>query len=303
MNMPNFLVIGSIRSGTTALYEFLRQHPRVYLTPQKETNFFAFEGEKPRFRGPGDRTIFNRDTITDIQSYCKQFEGVTTETAIGEVCPKYLFYSRAAERIYHHIPKAKLIAILRNPVDRAYSHFIMRLRDGFEPCSRFEDAIADEDRRIRENWGSGMYVQVGFYGRQLKKYYDTFPKEQIRVYLYEDYLADAAKIIGDLFRFIGVDGTFLPDISGRHNVSGIIKNRVYRLLWTRTHPIRSVIRPILSKGLRHAVSSFFVNQALVRPPFPMHVREQLIDTYREDILMLQDFIGRDLTHWMRLASP
>ncbi|MBJ18179.1 MAG: sulfotransferase [Deltaproteobacteria bacterium] len=298
-SLPNFLVIGAIKAGTTALYHYLQQHEQVYLTPVKETRFFSFEGARPDFRGPGDRKLVNMDTICDLDTYAKQFYGVTREIAIGEICPSYLYRPRSAERIQHHTPSVKLIAILRNPIERAFSHYVMRLRDGREPCSSFAEALDDEDRRLRDNWGSGLYCDMGYYGRQLTPYFDRFPRKQIRVYLYEDYLADPDALMADLFRFIGVDETVKLDMSVRHNVAGIIKNPIYRYLWTQTHGIRDLVRPLIPLRMRSVASDFFMNRDAIRPSFPENIRARLAEQFREDIERLEVMIDRDLSHWLQ----
>ena len=123
MIMPNFLIVGAAKAGTTALHEYLQQHPQIYMTPTKETNFLAFEGEVLNFHGPGDESLQDF-SITDLKTYQAEFQQVTNELAIGEACPSYLYLPKAAKRIKQYIPDTRLIAILRNPVERAYANFL-----------------------------------------------------------------------------------------------------------------------------------------------------------------------------------
>src|SRR5580765_3646808 len=121
MTLPNFLIIGAGKSGTTALYEYLKQHPQVYMSPVKEPRFFAFEGESVNFGGPwGERLNPEVMAFNSIASYSALFEDVEDETAIGEASPIYLWAAKAAARIHRRVPDARLIAILRDPVERAY---------------------------------------------------------------------------------------------------------------------------------------------------------------------------------------
>jgi hypothetical protein len=112
MTMPNFLIIGAGKSGTTSLYHYLGEHPDVFMSPVKEPGFFVYEGETLRFCGPGDDKA-NRKFITDISSYQALFEAVSHENAVGEASPSYIYRKKASEQIWHHLPDAKLIAILR----------------------------------------------------------------------------------------------------------------------------------------------------------------------------------------------
>jgi hypothetical protein len=297
VTLPNFLVIGAAKSGTTSLYEYLRQHPQIFMSPLKETNFFAFDGDKPGFGGP-DGDVFNRDSVYRPDEYMRLFECRTDELAIGEVSPRYLGVSGAALRIKRCIPDAKLIAILRNPADRAFSAFSMRKRDGWEPCDTLDEAIADEPRRLKERWGSGIYLRHGFYAKLLQPYFEHFARDQIRIYLYDDLLAAPNGLLEDLFGFLGVDQQFRPVTSQQFNVSGVIRNPVMRLIWTKTHPMQRAIRPLLPKTARQRVSRFFIGLGKERLPFPPDQRGRLIDRYRTDIQQLQDLIGRDLSAWL-----
>lgn len=297
MRPPNFLIIGAAKSGTTALYEYLRQHPQVYMSPLKETNFFALDGKQPRFAGPRCE-ILNRDSIYRYEDYIALFAGVTNEVAVGEATPRYLFTLGTAEKIRRRFPTMRIVVILRNPVERAISSFAMYKRDGLEPSASLSEAIEDEPRRIRENWAYSIHVQKGFYGQQLKEYYNCFPKEHIRVYLYEDFVSDPLTLMQKLWQFLGVNSSFVPNMSTRYNQSGIIKNRLLRFLWTNTHPLRSAL-PLMPKSVRKKASLFFTSRAMLKIPCPEDTRHELQATYREDILMLQDLIERDLSAWVQ----
>jgi hypothetical protein len=124
MTMPNFLIIGAAKSGTTSLHHYLKQHPQVYMSQIKEPSFFAFEGTKPAIPGPWKRWAAH-NFITDIQAYRSLFQGVSDEVAIGEASTIYLVHPTAPQRIRHYVPDAKLIAILRDPAERAYSNYRM----------------------------------------------------------------------------------------------------------------------------------------------------------------------------------
>src|SRR5437867_4308222 len=120
--LPTFLVIGAARSGTTALYLYLRQHPNVFMSRDKETNFFAFEGEALDFRGPGAEFVNN--SVVTLNAYLRLFADAPENAAIGEASPLYLYSLHAAERIHARLPDVRLIAILRNPIEQAYSHYL-----------------------------------------------------------------------------------------------------------------------------------------------------------------------------------
>lgn len=292
--LPNFLIIGAAKAGTTALHKYLEQHPQIYMTPTKETNFFAFEGEKINFQGVGDEAL-KEFSITDLESYQAQFAGVTTEKAIGEACPSYLYYPQAANNIKEYIPDVRLIAILRNPVDRAYANFLHTVRDDRETYRDFALALKAEDRRIANNWEwFWHYVRAGFYGKQLQYYYEIFPASQIKVYLYEDLKVDAIALLQDIFRWLEVDDTFVPDMALRPNKSGMPKNKLLHQILTKPNPIKTLLKPLFSTRFRQKIQ----HQNLNTPQISPEVKEQLLNIYRADILQCQDLINRDLKSWL-----
>jgi hypothetical protein len=295
--LPDFVVIGAAKSGTTALHEYLRQHPRICMSRRKEPNFFAFDQRPPDFRGPHDRTIVNRDSIWRLADYQRQFAHARRDQIVGEISPRYVSTEGCAARIRRLIPEARLVAVLRQPADRAWSHFSMLRRDGFEPCSTLEEAIADEPRRRAENWSTGRHFERGLYAQQLQRFYDPFPRERIRVYLYDDLIADPGALFRDLFRFLGVEPGFEPDMSRRPNASGDVRDPVLQWLWTRPGA-RSFVRPFLPKAVRQLVSDWVIRRRLIRREMPLETRTWLTGLYRDEILRLQELLGRDLSTWL-----
>jgi hypothetical protein len=227
------------------------------------------------------------------------FEGADGETAVGEISPWYLYSAQAPERIHHHIPEAKLIAILRNPVERAYSAYLMARRADMEPLS-FQEALEAEEKRIKENWGfTWRYKDFGYYYEQLRRYYDLFDSSQIKIYIYDEWKRDNVGTLRDLFEFLGVDSTFAPDTSLDANYGGIPKvNKINYLLMVENHPLKSVLKTLLPKSFREKIRDFVRKRNRYKPEMSAEVRAKLQDTFREDVLKLQDLIGRDLSAWL-----
>jgi hypothetical protein len=268
------------------------------MSPVKEPRFFAYEGEKPAFTGPGDE-LFANSSITEIDKYRALFDGVKHEVAIGEASPNYLYIAKAPERIRHHIPDAKLIAILRNPVERAHSNFMHNIRDGFEPLTDFGQALGEEQTRILNNWAPRWhYRSQGFYYEELLRYFENFERHQIKVLLYEEFGANTKSEVLDLFRFLGVDDKFIPDVSTRYNMSGIPQNQVVNTILKHQGLQKFGKRFIPAKLRRIALN--VRNNNLVKPTMPAEIRKKLMDGYKEDIQRLERLIERDLSVWMRV---
>lgn len=298
MTLPNFLIVGAAKSGTTTLYYCLRQHPQVYMNPYKETNFFAFEGEEVRFCGPGDEE-FCKSTITSPKVYEQQFEAVSKEVAIGEASPWYLYSERAARNIHRHIPDAKLIIVLRNPVDRAFSSYLHAVRDGREHLT-FEGGLLAEEERIAQNWEFiWHYQKAGFYTSQIERFLNLFPPEQIRIYLYDDLLTDFTLFFRDLCKFLDIDPDFTVDTSLRHNATGIPKNQLLGRLVLQQNPVKSTIKLLIPRQLRYNAGLRIKQHLLKKPSLSEETRIKLLDSYVHDISSLQDLIHRDLSPWLK----
>lgn len=295
--MPNFIVIGAGKAGTSSIFYYLKQHPQIYMSPLKEPKFFALKGEPLNFQGP-DKDIVNSTSVNTLEAYQDLFQGVSDEIAIGEASPIYLYSPKAPPRIKDYLPEVKLIAILRNPVERAFSSFTHLLREGYETLS-FEEALQEEENRIQRKWAAlWHYKQKGYYYEQLKRYYDIFDRQQIKVYLYEELQADNIALIQDIYNFVGVDDTFVPDLSQK-NVSGTPKSQLLHDLFTKDNSLKSLLKPLFPKQLRRNIADKAIaNNLGSKPILAPETGDRLRQLYREDILQLQDLIERDLSAWL-----
>jgi hypothetical protein len=291
MIMPNFLIIGSQSAGTTSVYNYLKQHPQMYVSPIKETHFFVHDGqnlELLRHLTPG---------ITSLAAYQALFQDVSEHKAIGEASPLYLVDPHAAARIRHYLPEAKLIAILRDPAERAYTAYWMRVRDGRENRS-FEQAIDEEMRGL--DVALRGYVRWGFYATHLKTYLALFDRAQLAICLFDDLRADPAEFMRELFRFLEVDDAFTPDTSVRYNASGSSRSKLLQPLF-RKSALTRILRRVLPQPLSRRAASFqerWRGRELSKPPMPPALRRRLVAEYRSDVLELQDMIKRDLSPWL-----
>ncbi len=304
MTMPNFLIIGAAKSGTSALLAYVQQHPQIFTSAIKETGFFALEGETPSFAGPGDAPSNGR-FITDLGKYQALFRRVNGQVAVGEQSDLYLSSPSAPARIRHYLPHAKLIAVLRNPVDRAYSAYRHMVRDGREPLASFEEALQADDERVAANWHPIWHLkQRGFYYVQLKRYFDLFDRKQIAVYTYDEFEGNPAATVRSIFNFLGVDPSFTPDVSVRHNVGGTPRSRLLHQMLVSQNVVKDAIKPLLPQSARNRLirlKSTLLERNTVRngPKMLPETRRSLTELYRDDIRKLESLIERDLSHWLR----
>lgn len=301
---PDFFVIGAGNAGTTSLYHYLNQHPEVFMSPVKEPKFFALGGVLPDYQGPGDAWVFTQTpanrAVVDLEEYEALFGGAGDEKAVGEASPAYLCAPLAPGAIKHHVPDARLIAVLRDPAERAYSAYMHQVRDGRETLP-FARALDAEEERVRANWAPGWrYTREGFYRKGLSRYLELFGRERLGVYLYEDLEDDPPGLMRDVFGFLGVDSSFVPDAARRHNPSGVPKSRLVTSFLKRPNRVRDALKPLLPTRMRRGLSERLGRLNLGSAPgMRPRERERLVRLYREEVLWLQDLLGRDLSAWLR----
>lgn len=304
---PNFLVVGAAKSGTTSLYFYLEQHPDIYMPSLKEPEFFAAdEGEvinEDGLRGQHVRPA----RITRLADYQALFRDAQSEKARGEASAVYLYLPEAADRIKASLPDAQILAILRNPVERAYSAFLHQVREGLEDKD-FATALKKEPERIAAGWSPLYhYRAMGYYAEQLARYYRAFGPDKMHVYLYDDLRENPSGFVQRIFNVLGVDASFVVDVETQHNISGVPKNKLAHRMYaflrgTNQSTLKSLGKKVLPTSLRIRFKIRAIQQMqesnLGKPPLDPDVRRDLVSGYQDDVTELQRLLGRDLTHWL-----
>ncbi|NQY95629.1 MAG: sulfotransferase [Henriciella sp.] len=297
--LPDFLVIGAARAGTTALHGFLRQHPGIFMPARKEPNFFAYEGEELACEGPGADYINN--SIVDPSAYSALFAEAPADARLGEASPLYLYSERAPGRIKHHIPGAKMIVILRNPVDQAYSHFMYATKQCIENVSDFDKALTLERMRLDQGWQPLFgYSQFPRYGEQLARYFELFPRDQFLIKRYEDYQADPDAFLRAVYEFIGVDPDFVPTKSDKVNAGGVPKNQAFQDFLMKPNPVTKAVGLVVPQETRLKIRDWMARKNMNAPEtLSSNARAMLLERLSDDIRALETLLDWDLSAWMR----
>lgn len=269
--LPNFLIIGAQRSGTTSLARYLAAHPDIYVARQKEVHYF-------------DRHLDNGEDW-----YRSQFRTSDGVAAVGEATPEYMYLPDVPTRMASLLPDAKLIAILRNPVDRAYSDYQFVTGRGHETLS-FEEAVDAEPERLAarddSNGNRFAYLDRGHYVTQLRRVCVNYERDRLLVLLFEDFRRDPASSYRQVCSFLGVDNTYLPPTLGR---------RFGRATRYRSHALRTV-----AKRLPYPIGAF-VSRMNARkdsyPPMTTRTRARLLDHFEKANDALAQWLDRDLSIW------
>lgn len=276
MKLPSFIICGAPKAGTTSIYNYLNQHPEVCMSIPKETGFF-FENYEKGIEWFSE-TYFNHSN---------------DQKAIGEASAGNMLHKNVAERIYSHIPEAKIIMILRDPVDRLFSHFNFDIGIGhLPPNSSFSTFICNEEN----NWRQIM-LDLGMYYKQIKRYMHFFPTDQIKIYFYEELKEKPEWLIRDLYQFIGVDISFKPNLIRQHNVT-IYPSPIYKILYPLWHFLKKTSSASLLKltykyreKLRKEIFKGKKQDLIVKD------KEYLSTIYSESNKKLSQLLNKDLSHW------
>jgi len=314
---PTFIGIGPMKSGSTSLYFYLRQHPEIYLSPLKAPKYFEADWDAhPRLREHRytfDDHLAGRpplDTrVTSLAEYRRFYAGAGDARAAGEVCPSYLAHRGVAERIRSFDPAMRFVTVLRDPVARAYSQYTFLVGKGQETCGSFLEAIHLEDtdkplfydERFLDGMRPRSYLRQGFYARSLAAYRACFPESQIRVLLFEDLKERPHELLAEVFAFLGVDPEFRPEDLGTRNPTRQVKSGLIQGLLGRV-PGGAAARKILP---RRATEWFRSTRNRVRgmnlgtpDPLSREDRAAVLRVFREDTLALEEMLGRDLSAWL-----
>ena len=290
MALPNFFCVGTQKAGTTTLYKILSQHPDIFLPPTKEAWFFHRDGK------------FAKGLVWYEATY---FATCRNQHAVGEITPEYMYFETVPQRIYESLgPDVKLIFCLRNPVDRAYSHYLMTARRGRETMSFF-DALAAEPERTASDFQSKIdfsYIGRGRYASQIQRFLDYFPKTNMLFLIFEkDIAMQIDRTVKRILAFLEVEEMAL-DAHGISNPASVPRFHLVNDIIRHPNVVRSFFRfAVPSKKIRSVVRNRINswNKAPLKDKsIDGSLKQELLTTYfSEDIRQLEKVIGKDLGFW------
>jgi hypothetical protein len=299
MRTLDFLVAGAARSGTTSLHSYLMQHPQIFLPGIKEPGFFVFEGKHEKYvKG---KFAF---AIRDFNVYERLFKSAGPSQIIGEMSTPYLYqYQKSIAAIEKYFPdyrKIKIVILLRDPAARAFSQYMWRVRDGREPLN-FEEAVNAERKRMVDGYSFDyFYVDRGFYFNQVKAFLENF--DDVHIILFEEFKKDPKPVLKELCRFLDVDDQFEFRREQTQNESSAPRSRLLSRWVTTESKMKFKIWYSLPDAARKKIRNLFSKlNGDVRAKIEMDsaMREKLVKVYREDILLLEKLINRDLSLWLK----
>jgi len=300
---PNLFIVGAAKAGTTSLHYALDQHPDVFMSRKKEPGYFVWPEENLQFINNGKLITEPRFLVNHLDDYLKLFEDGKEKKIRGESSTTYLFFYQKAvyniKKIHPDSPNVNVVITLRNPVDRAFSQYMHKVRDGAESLS-FEEALEKEKWRRENNWHFDyQYVQRGFYYEQVKAFRENFPNTKI--FLFEDLKNETEKVFTELQNFLGLEVKELK-ADEELNISGKPKVESVNKFLKKKNPLKSFIGKLLPKEMRRKarlkVQSTVYKYNLEKEEMNPETRERLKRVFHDDVMKLQDLIGGDLSKWL-----
>lgn len=290
--LPDFVVVGASKCGTSSLHEYLRQHPHISLPVRKETHFFIYD-RASEYKLEDDIEMVNR--IESLDEYLADFEPKEEPVTHGEVDPKYLVYPNAALNIRKYIPNAKLACLLRNPVDRFYSSFhFLRLKQS--KLSGF-DEVVHSIRNGQMDIHTKRALETSYYHKHLQHYYKLFPREQIKIFLFDDLSTRPRQLMKSFLEYIEVED-FEFNLEKKFNPSGQARfGWIYKAL--RDSPTAYFLRKHLPRKM-YQFARTLGEKIMIRPYSPMPAEDRIFlqRIFRDDIEKLQESSGIDLSSWL-----
>jgi len=297
MVKPNFFIVGAARSGTTSIYNYLKQHPEIFLSEIKEPRFLSSKYNMLPHNGPGDKKIDDH-TVKSDKKYFDLFKNINSEKIIGEGSTENLYYYKTADRIKTLAENPRILILLRNPVGRAYSSYWLLVSQKREKES-FENALKLEEDRIKQNYEFiWHYKNVGLYYNQVKYYLETFNDSNVKIVIFDDLKENPDRTLNDILRFLGLNSDYKINFKSKYNASGSVKNKFIYNLIKKNNVFKKFIKCLLPRGMSRKLGRSVMNKNYQKPEMNTETEAYLKKYFKRDVEKLEMLIDRKLNFWL-----
>ncbi|MGY1771307.1 sulfotransferase family protein [Blastococcus sp. SYSU D00813] len=303
--LPDFVIAGAPKAGTTALHAALATHPGLYLSPVKEPKYYLTDGRPPPRsgqRGPGDAHSA-QEWIWRRSEYLALFAGAPAGTPAGESTPFYLYDRAAQARLAADVPGVKVVAIVRDPVDRAYSNWVHLRADGLEPEADFLTAVRREEQRVADGWAPFWHYRgLSRYGEQLSSLYGHLPREQVLLLRYRELVDTPRATLDRVSVFLGAEPGLahaVPPENVKPHVGDDPRHRALARVARAGAALGAHVPPRVWRQASRPLLAALHAGSVARPPMPVEVRREVLAPLLEDIALLEELTGESFADWRR----
>ena len=297
MKIPSFILAGSPKCGSTSLYYYLAEHPDIFMSQQKEIHYLTFDILNSLNQGPKDKVV-NSFHISNFKDYKNQFTKARNNQVIGEVSPSYINYpSQTIPKIKHHLGNPKLIFLIRDPIQRAFSNYLHLVREEREDLS-FYDALQAEQERMKNKYSDFWYYSFNsFYYEKIKAYDEAF--DDILIITAEELKNNTLRTLSKIFKFIGVNDFAPSNLDKSYNAGGVYESNLITQFFFRQSALRSFIKRVIpiTKGMKHFKQSLINKYRKEPPAITQETEKYLVNKFKEDVSKLQKEYDLDLEYW------
>ena len=297
MKRPDFFIVGTFKGGTTAMYEYLRAHPQIFMSVPKEPMYFGAD-LTPRYR-----------RMTQDE-YLAMFKGVAESTRAGEASPWYLYSTDAPREILDFQPEAKAIVLLRNPVDVMYAQHSQLVFNQREDIADFGEALAAEEERRRGQRIPAdalrpealSYRHSVRFADQLRHWFEVFGRQRMHIIVFDDLIAEPREVYRKTLEFLGVDPSYEVDLSVYNPNRRARSGAIQRLIFAPPRPLRALFGKLRSLSFAHRLRDRLVSansRKAARAEMDPQLRRSLTAEFAPQVAELGALIGRDLSAWSR----
>ncbi|MBC8266997.1 MAG: sulfotransferase domain-containing protein [Flavobacteriales bacterium] len=285
----DFFIVGAPKAGTTSLYHYLNEHPEIEMSSQKETDFFSDLALQKQ------GLYYGKNRIDTLEKYHNLFP-TQQEKKYGEASVSYLFYKEVPEKIKTYNNHGKIIIMLRNPTDRAFSHYLMDYRLGLinKP---FESVLENENRSRKSKLFYQQYIELGLYFEQVKRYLDVFESTNVHIIFYQDFKNEIEEVIEKVYQFLGVDSSFMAEVGEKHNTFSSPKNNLIRKIYSLVF-LRKLLNFIIPETIIKSIRKMLFKKDK-KPELSLKLRAEINQIFAQDISLLETLLSEDLSRWKK----
>ena len=285
----DFFIVGAPKAGTTSLYSYLSQHPEIEMSTIKEPDYFSNEFIEEQ------SLYYKKESVRSLKKYHSLYSDIKNLVR-GEASVSYLFYEKVPKKIFKYNSRSKIIIMLRNPLDRAYSHYLMDRRLGFVSES-FEKIVNQKSTHKNSALFYQQYIELGQYTHQIKNYFDVFSKKNILIIDYDDFIDKSSEVLNKVYEFLNVEKHSLLNSNKVYNKYTKPSNKFVEILYTFSF-FRDLASSFFSERIKAKIQALFFSEEN-KPTLDSEIQIYLKEYYKVELDKLSKLLNQNYSKWIK----